>query len=76
LTPEIGEAYQVLSDPALRSKYDKFGMEAAKPSSGFGTLSLRLYGLCRLLDDPTEMFTLIFGGEAFMDWYVLLGNIL
>jgi hypothetical protein len=21
------------------------------------------------LDDPGEMFTMIFGGEAFMDWY-------
>jgi hypothetical protein len=25
----------------------------------------------RLADDPSEMFTMIFGGEAFMDWLVL-----
>lgn len=52
----IGEAYQVLSDPALRKRYDDFGKEGAMPSSGF--------------EDPSEMFTEIFGGHAFSDWYV------
>lgn len=55
---EIGEAYQVLSDPALRKRYDDFGKEGAMPSSGF--------------EDPSEMFTEIFGGKAFSDWYVHL----
>ncbi|KAF1942185.1 DnaJ-domain-containing protein [Clathrospora elynae] len=51
---EIGEAYQILSDDQLRAAYDKYGKEGAMPSSGF--------------EDPSEFFTMIFGGEAFMDW--------
>ncbi|PSN69892.1 DnaJ-domain-containing protein [Corynespora cassiicola Philippines] len=50
----IGEAYQVLSDEQLRKQYDKYGKESAVPSSGF--------------EDPAEFFTMIFGGEAFVDW--------
>lgn len=50
----IGEAYQVLSDETLRKNYDLHGKEGAIPSSGF--------------EDPAEFFTMIFGGEAFMDW--------
>jgi hypothetical protein len=51
---EIGEAYQVLSDTQLRAAYDKYGKESARPQEGFV--------------DPSEFFTSIFGGEAFMDW--------
>jgi len=51
---EIGEAYQVLSDSQLRAAYDKYGKERAKPDTGF--------------EDPSEFFTMIFGGDAFMDW--------
>jgi len=50
----VGEAYQVLSDADLRKQYDKLGKEGAKPDSGF--------------EDPSEFFTMIFGGEAFTDW--------
>ncbi|KAF2197648.1 DnaJ-domain-containing protein [Delitschia confertaspora ATCC 74209] len=50
----IGEAYQVLSDEQLRKQYDKYGKEGAVPSSGF--------------EDPSEFFSMIFGGEAFQDW--------
>lgn len=50
----IGEAYQVLSDETLRKNYDQHGKEGAIPQSGF--------------EDPAEFFTMIFGGEAFMDW--------
>jgi DnaJ-class molecular chaperone len=39
----------------LRSQYDKYGKEKAMPSSGF--------------EDPAEFFTMIFGGDAFIDWY-------
>ncbi|EGE08802.1 DnaJ domain-containing protein [Trichophyton equinum CBS 127.97] len=50
----IGEAYQVLSDETLRKQYDKFGKDKAVPGGGF--------------EDPAELFSMIFGGEAFVDW--------
>jgi X-domain of DnaJ-containing len=43
----------VLSNPDLRSQYDKHGKEYAKPQEGFA--------------DPAEFFGTIFGGEAFID---------
>lgn len=51
---EVGEAYQVLSDDNLRAKYDKYGKQESIPSEGF--------------EDPSEFFSMIFGGEAFKDW--------
>lgn len=51
---EVGEAYQVLSDDNLRSKYDKYGKQESIPTEGF--------------QDPSEFFSMIFGGEAFKDW--------
>ncbi|KAK9454576.1 X-domain of DnaJ-containing-domain-containing protein [Dipodascopsis uninucleata] len=50
---EVGEAYQVLSNPELRKQYDQFGKDRAMPDAGF--------------EDPNEFFTSIFGGEAFYD---------
>ncbi|CAR21179.1 J domain-containing protein [Lachancea thermotolerans] len=50
----IGQAYQVLSDPELRSRYDEFGKEDAVPQQGF--------------EDAAEFFSTIFGGDAFQDW--------
>ncbi|KAK9463257.1 X-domain of DnaJ-containing-domain-containing protein [Lipomyces oligophaga] len=50
---EVGEAYQILSDPDLRKQYDEFGKDQAVPAAGF--------------EDPSEFFTSIFGGEAFYD---------
>lgn len=44
----------MLSDKDLRSAYDKFGKDHAKPQEGFA--------------DPSEFFGSIFGGEAFADW--------
>ncbi|KAK5790812.1 hypothetical protein VI817_008099 [Penicillium citrinum] len=55
---KIGEAYQILSNEDLRKRYDKFGKEEAQPSGGF--------------EDPSEFFSMIFGGEAFVD---LIGEI-
>lgn len=50
---QISEAYQVLSDEQLRSKYDQFGIQEA----GKGDMV-----------DPEEFFEMIFGGKAFIDW--------
>ncbi|PTU22083.1 hypothetical protein P175DRAFT_0500932 [Aspergillus ochraceoroseus IBT 24754] len=49
----IGEAYQVLSNPDLRKRYDTHGKEEAVPDHGF--------------EDPNEFFGMIFGGDAFLD---------
>ncbi|KAF3405257.1 DnaJ-like protein 1 [Talaromyces pinophilus] len=57
----IGEAYQVLSNDELRKQYDKFGKDQAVPGGGFVTT-----------EDPAQFFTMIFGGEAFVD---LIGEI-
>ncbi|CUM67645.1 uncharacterized protein PRCAT00005346001 [Priceomyces carsonii] len=51
---EVGEAYQVLSNETLRAKYDKHGKQESIPTEGF--------------EDPSEFFSMIFGGEAFKDW--------
>lgn len=51
---EVGEAYQVLSDESLRSKYDKYGKLESIPKEGF--------------EDSSEFFSMIFGGEAFKEW--------
>lgn len=51
---EVGEAYQVLSDETLRSKYDKYGKQESMPTEGF--------------EDPSEFFSMIFGGDAFKSW--------
>lgn len=50
----IGEAYQVLSDKSLRSRYNQYGKENAVPKEGF--------------EDPGDFFEAIFGGSAFLDY--------
>ncbi|KAI0262035.1 X-domain of DnaJ-containing-domain-containing protein [Gloeopeniophorella convolvens] len=47
----IAIAYQTLSDPALRHKYNEFGSKETAPEGGFV--------------DPEEVFGAIFGGERF-----------
>lgn len=47
----VSEAYQVLSDPKLRKKYDEFGKQEAQPDNGF--------------EDPMVMVMSVFGGGAF-----------
>ncbi|GME84343.1 unnamed protein product [Ambrosiozyma monospora] len=52
---KISEAYQVLSDKQLRTKYDQVGLQE---------------GVDAKVDDPEEFFSQIFGGEAFLDYVV------
>ncbi|OJT09248.1 hypothetical protein TRAPUB_14323 [Trametes pubescens] len=49
---EIAIAYQTLSDPDLRKKYNEFGSKESAPEGGFV--------------DPEEIFSTIFGGERFV----------
>ncbi|BEJ14827.1 hypothetical protein CspHIS471_0405940 [Cutaneotrichosporon sp. HIS471] len=52
---EIGEAYQILSDPDQRAFYDKVGRVAMNaPESA--------------MEDPEAIFSKLFGGEAFVDY--------
>ncbi|EPY53873.1 DNAJ protein Caj1/Djp1-type [Schizosaccharomyces cryophilus OY26] len=51
---KLGEAYQVLSDPELRKRYDLYGKEGAVPEAGFA--------------DAFEFFRQLFGGESFKDY--------
>lgn len=48
---QIAIAYQTLSDPALRKKYNEFGPKESAPEGGYV--------------DPEEVFGAIFGGERF-----------
>lgn len=48
----IAIAYQTLSDPKLRHKYNEFGSKDSAPEGGFV--------------DPEEVFGAIFGGERFL----------
>lgn len=50
---KISEAYQVLSDPVLRKKYNEFGPKNAAPEGGFM--------------NPEEFFQAQFGGDRFID---------
>ncbi|KAI9258509.1 X-domain of DnaJ-containing-domain-containing protein [Sporodiniella umbellata] len=51
---KISEAYQVLSDPILRKRYNEYGGETGiRPDGGF--------------TDPQEFFKHTFGGERFVD---------
>jgi len=60
---EVSEAYQILGDPQLKERYDKFGKESVTPEGGFV--------------DPKDVFKAIFGGGKFDDYIgdIALGNI-
>ena len=49
---DIAIAYQTLSDPALRKKYNEYGPKESAPEGGFV--------------DPEEVFGAMFGGERFV----------
>jgi DnaJ domain len=52
LFKEIAIAYQTLSDPTLRKKYNEFGPKESAPEGGYV--------------DPEEVFGAIFGGDRFV----------
>ncbi|ORX36585.1 X-domain of DnaJ-containing-domain-containing protein [Kockovaella imperatae] len=53
---EVGEAYQILSNPDQRAFYDKVGKAGMKRPEEGGEV------------DPQEIFSQMFGGEAFFDY--------
>ena len=57
---ELGEAYEVLSDPQKRAAYDQYGADAFDPRkrSGFGG------GGGAGFQDPFDIFSQVFGGGA------------
>ena len=56
---EIGEAYEVLSDPDKKAKYDRYGHAAFDPSAGFGGGGAGGFGG---FDDLGDILGSIFGG--------------
>lgn len=58
---EAGEAYQILSNPETRSKYDQFGHAAFDAANGYGGGS----GFGGFGFDVNDIFDSIFGGSGF-----------
>jgi molecular chaperone DnaJ len=57
---ELGEAYDVLSNPEKRAAYDRFGHAAFAPGGGAGPFSGRATTV-----DPFEIFREVFNGGGF-----------
>ncbi|MCQ2406214.1 MAG: molecular chaperone DnaJ [Oscillospiraceae bacterium] len=55
---ELGEAYEILSDPDKKAKYDQYGHAAFDPSAGFGGAGAGGFGF----DDLGDILGNIFGG--------------
>src|SRR5277367_4628792 len=53
---ELGEAYEVLSNPDKRAAYDRFGHQAFAPGGGGGGAGVGG------MHDPFEVFREVFGG--------------
>jgi molecular chaperone DnaJ len=55
---EVGEAYEILSNPDKRAAYDRFGHQAFSPGGGMGGAG----GFGGGMHDPFEVFREVFGG--------------
>lgn len=59
---EVNEAYDVLSDPDKKAKYDQYGHAAFDPSSGFGGGAGGGFGFDGF--DISDIFSSFFGGTS------------
>ena len=74
---EVNEAYEVLSDPDKRSKYDQFGHAAFDPNAGFGGGGFGGFdGFGDLGDILGSMFGGFGGFGGFGDLFNDLGDLL
>lgn len=60
---DIAEAYQVLSDPKLRERYDKQGMQGLSPDK----TDVADAGQAKV--DPALLFAFLFGSDKFRDYF-------
>jgi molecular chaperone DnaJ len=58
---ELGEAYEILSDPQQRAAYDQYGHAAFDPRSRMGRAGAGGF------HDPFEIFREVFGGNSIFD---------